>query len=106
MPPVATADKPKSTKPQIVYDITIGGLYFAASNTGKVTKPYKVSCRMNQEMIDAGVLATWRNNIAPHLMPSKYPDFMGGRESLAEFYLLKAHCTEAALCYFSRWLIR
>ena len=65
------------TPTNTLYDVTIAGTYFAATDLGhQTTKPYQVTVKMSQRMVDAGALSSFCKHLADDTLPTKYPDYI------------------------------
>lgn len=60
-----------------VYHIVIKGQYHCTEQGRAITKPYRVTVKMTGKHVAAGALSLFKNDVAPTVMPAKYPDFQG-----------------------------
>lgn len=75
MPPTANK-KPirKQVKSDAEYKITFFGTYFTNEGPG-IRKQFEIDTVFDQEMLEVHPTSTFRNDLAPVMMPRKYPDF-------------------------------
>lgn len=55
-----------------IYEVTIGGAYY--THQPAVFKPFEITVKMDFEMTQKA-LSVFKNDLAPVLLPDKYPDF-------------------------------
>jgi hypothetical protein len=79
MPPSPAARKRRASNSGQEYDVTIEGMYFApsANTSGLAQKPYRVTVKLTQNLVNEGPLSVWKNALAPEMMPKLYPDYQG-----------------------------
>lgn len=59
----------------LVYSVRIQGLIACTEERRRVERAYDITVRMTQEMVQAGALSSWKNAIAPTIMPRAFPGF-------------------------------
>jgi len=62
-------------KTDTIYRVTFKGLAKIAVGKNVSVEPYEMTVRMNEAMVQAGPLASWRNYLAPQLLPKILPYF-------------------------------
>lgn len=67
--------KKKQADQQTIYRVTIKGLAKVSIGKDVALEPYEVTVRMNEAMIQNGPLSSWRNYLAPKLLPKIIPHF-------------------------------
>lgn len=60
-----------------VYHIVIQGQYHCTEQGRAITKPYSVTVKMTGKHVAAGALSLFKNDVAPTVMPARYPDYQG-----------------------------
>lgn len=65
-------------KENVIYQLRLVGLYFAAAPEGTKYCPFDIKVRMDSSMTeDDMAIAVFKRLIAPTLMKRKYPDYLG-----------------------------
>lgn len=70
---MAKVKEREKKKSDAIYSIRFYGTFF--THAPGVYEQFEMTCKFNQEMIDRDPKSVFKNDLAPEMMPQKYPNF-------------------------------